>query len=412
MTLKTSATTALAKQLNCLAHLNGISCFATRTTIPTITLRGHQQYCRAKNSRETTASVSSRATHYRSFSTHSTPALFEASCTQRHYSAYHIKESTEELLFPSLPVVDFFANECTKSKPSYVFAHGASGFAKRGRNVPYPSDDYYYSVQIGEDAYFRRPDALGVADGVGGWKGTKSANPALYSRNLMHHAYLELEKFEDVEDPRFYQYDEADPVDILERSYEECMQLAEQEGIVGSCTACLAILRHDELRIANLGDCGISVIRHNNYIFRSEEQQHSFNFPYQLGTSSPDRPKDAQTFTIRVEKGDIVILGSDGLYDNLFDREILSIVCSQLAPYTVPASGSNPSKRLNFEPQRLSDALADNARLVSENRRHVNSPFQNRAMKEGFYFQGGKADDISVIVAVVKDCEDSPDRRL
>lgn len=27
-------------------------------------------------------------------------------------------------------------------------------------------------------------------------------------------------------------------------------------------------------------------------------------------------------------------------------------------------------------------------------------------------FQGGKADDISVIVAIVKDCEDSPDRRL
>lgn len=28
------------------------------------------------------------------------------------------------------------------------------------------------------------------------------------------------------------------------------------------------------------------------------------------------------------------------------------------------------------------------------------------------HIQGGKADDISVIVAIVKDCEDSPDRRL
>lgn len=118
----------------------------------------------------------------------------------------------------------------------------------------------------------------------------------------MHHAYMELERFDNIDDPCFYHYDEADPVSILQKSYEESMQEAQQEGIIGSCTACLAILRHEELRIANLGDCGISVIRHNDYIFRSEEQQHSFNFPYQLGTSSPDRPKDAQVNTICLYK--------------------------------------------------------------------------------------------------------------
>lgn len=63
---------------------------------------------------------------------------------------------------------------------------------------------------------------------------------------------------------------------------------------MGSTTACIVILCQDELRIANIGDCGISVIRRNDYIFRSEEQQHSFNFPYQLGTASFDSPSDAQ----------------------------------------------------------------------------------------------------------------------
>lgn len=132
-----------------------------------------------------------------------------------------------------------------------------------------------------------------------------AANAALYSRKLMHHAYLELERFDNVDDPCFYHYDDADPVSILQRSYEESMQEAQQEGIIGSCTACLAILRHEELRIANLGDCGISVIRHNDYIFRSEEQQHSFNFPYQLGTSSPDRPKDAQVCFVSFYAADL-----------------------------------------------------------------------------------------------------------
>ncbi|KAG0180131.1 hypothetical protein DFQ29_001193 [Apophysomyces sp. BC1021] len=300
-----------------------------------------------------------------------------------------------------------------KQKPSYIFAHAASGYPKRGRKPAVLADsNRYLSVQIGEDAYFRRLDALGVADGVGGWRGNLAANPALYSRKLMHHAYLELERFDNIDDPCFYQYDDADPIDILQRSYEECMQEVQQEGIVGSTTACLAILRHDELRIANLGDCGISVIRHNSYVFRSEEQQHSFNFPYQLGTSSPDRPTDAQAFNVKVEKGDIIILGSDGLYDNLFDKEILHIVRSHVSAYIVPGSDNRPPRLLNFDPQRLSEALASRAKSVSEDKCYADSPFQTRATNEGIYYQGGKADDISVIVAVVKDLEDSPDRRL
>ncbi|KAG0188346.1 hypothetical protein DFQ28_004972 [Apophysomyces sp. BC1034] len=281
-----------------------------------------------------------------------------------------------------------------KQKPSYIFAHAASGYPKRGRKPAVLADsNRYLSVQIGEDAYFRRLDALGVADGVGGWRGN-------------------LERFDNIDDPCFYQYDDADPIDILQRSYEECMQEVQQEGIVGSTTACLAILRHDELRIANLGDCGISVIRHNSYVFRSEEQQHSFNFPYQLGTSSPDRPTDAQAFNVKVEKGDIIILGSDGLYDNLFDKEILHIVRSHVSAYIVPGSDNRPPRLLNFDPQRLSEALASRAKSVSEDKCYADSPFQTRATNEGIYYQGGKADDISVIVAVVKDLEDSPDRRL
>lgn len=49
------------------------------------------------------------------------------------------------------------------------------------------------------------------------------ADAALYSRKLMHHAYLELERFENVEDPYFYKYDQVDPVHILQNSYEKSM---------------------------------------------------------------------------------------------------------------------------------------------------------------------------------------------
>ena len=340
--------------------------------------------------------------------------FFHSSATYNQSNALAFHEESQH--HKSLPLLNFFSKSYAKPVPSYIFAHGASGFAKRQRyttpDLNKNRNEHYYSIQIGEDAYFRRSDALGVADGVGGWTGVSAANAALYSRKLMHHAYLELERFDNVDDPCFYHYDEADPVSILQKSYEESMQEAQQEGFIGSCTACLAILRHEELRIANLGDCGISVIRHNDYIFRSEEQQHSFNFPFQLGTSSPDRPKDAQSFTVAVEKGDIIIMGSDGLFDNLFDREILSIVKSQLSTFTLPGSGNKPPRMLSIEPQKISDALAERAKAVSNSKLNVDSPFQVRAVSEGLYYQGGKADDISVIVAIVKDCEDSPDRRL
>ena len=73
------------------------------------------------------------------------------------------------------------------------------------------------------------------------------------------------------------------------------------KGVIGSSTALIAILREDELRIANLGDCSIGVIRYNEFIFRNEEQQHSFNYPYQLGTNSFDTPQDSQQFTVKIQ---------------------------------------------------------------------------------------------------------------
>jgi protein phosphatase PTC7 len=53
------------------------------------------------------------------------------------------------------------------------------------------------------------------------------------------------------------------------------------------------------------------------------EMQHAFNYPYQIGTHSRDQPmKDAQKFSVGVEQGDIVVVGSDGLMDNLVRSQL------------------------------------------------------------------------------------------
>jgi hypothetical protein len=34
----------------------------------------------------------------------------------------------------------------------------------------------------------------------------------------------------------------------------------------------------------------------------------------------PDTPDQAQNYTVKIQEGDIVIVGSDGLFDNIFDH--------------------------------------------------------------------------------------------
>jgi hypothetical protein len=71
-----------------------------------------------------------------------------------------------------LSIVDYFDPAYIPHKPSYIFNHAASGFAKQGRTICISPEEsnHYFSVQVGEDSYFKRYNALGVADGVGGWR--------------------------------------------------------------------------------------------------------------------------------------------------------------------------------------------------------------------------------------------------
>ncbi|KAF9307497.1 hypothetical protein BGZ91_008426, partial [Linnemannia elongata] len=263
-----------------------------------------------------------------------------------------------------LTPASFFDQPFQNTRHNYVFAHGASGFAKnpnKGPTLTPEEDRAYFSVQVGEDSYFRRHDALGVADGVG-------ANPALYSRKLMHYAFVELEKYDNIEEDAFYDYFNVNPVQILQKSYEQSARDAKKEGLIGSSTACLAILRDDELRIANLGDCGVSIIRRNEFIFRTEEQQHSFNYPYQLGTGSTDSPTDAQVFTVKVESGDIVVMGTDGIFDNLFDEDILEEVgVSGLWSKLASTSSSTIAAISGNKTTTATDAAGSIAKKAGEN---------------------------------------------
>ncbi|KAJ9048476.1 hypothetical protein DSO57_1034752 [Entomophthora muscae] len=292
----------------------------------------------------------------------------------------------------------------TMSKPAYSLISSVAGMAKRP-NVK-TSTETDVGQGFGEDSYFQRHDAIGVADGVGGWS-LNNGNSAFYSRQLMHYALLELNKYDDIDNEEFVGYDSADPKNVLAKCYDRANFDAYMKQIKGSTTALLALLRGDELRVANLGDCGVCVIRNGEFLFRSEEQQHAFNYPYQLGIVGGDNPLSGQRYNLKVKKGDIVIIGSDGLFDNLYDEDILETVQSSLRLQEVGMTAT----RVEIQPALIAERLMLNAREVAENSRNVTSPFSERAAAEGLYHQGGKLDDITVVVGVVWDNEDSPDRR-
>ena len=107
--------------------------------------------------------------------------------------------------------------------------------------------------------------------------------------------------------------------------------------IPGGCTCVLASLAPSaspasssaELRAVNLGDSGFIVVRDGKTVFESPSQQHGFNMPYQLAQISvypdSDDANAADALAVRVQEGDVIVAGSDGLFDNLFNTDIAKV---------------------------------------------------------------------------------------
>lgn len=76
------------------------------------------------------------------------------------------------------------------------------------------------------------------------------------------------------------------------------------------------------LHVANIGDCRLLVWRDGKVVLHTTEQLHDFNYPYQLGARSSVQPTDAAVLTLQLRPGDVIVLGSDGLFDNMTDQQV------------------------------------------------------------------------------------------
>eukprot|EP01117_Protostelium_nocturnum_P014624 TRINITY_DN5585_c0_g1_i1.p1 TRINITY_DN5585_c0_g1~~TRINITY_DN5585_c0_g1_i1.p1 ORF type:complete len:413 (-),score=123.06 TRINITY_DN5585_c0_g1_i1:133-1203(-) len=155
----------------------------------------------------------------------------------------------------------------------------------------------------GEDAFFVSPYAVGVADGVGGWNEI-GIDPSLYSRKMMEGADKSVKEWKEEK--------ELDPVVILREAFD----YVTSHNVIGSTTVCILSVENGFLKAANLGDSGFLLVRGEQIIYRTKEQQFSFNFPYQIGTNSDCLPEShADRINLEVKDGDC----------NRFDNCVYSI---------------------------------------------------------------------------------------
>jgi len=159
------------------------------------------------------------------------------------------------------------------------------------------------------------------------------------------------------------------------------------------------------LHTANLGDSGFLLVRQGKIVHRSEEQQHYFNTPFQLsltpnaesGGFLSDSPESAQTTSIHVQEGDLILVATDGLFDNM-PLELIEKELAQLRQYDQDSI------------QRVCNSIALAASRLAFDRNHM-SPFAEKAKSAlGVDARGGKPDDITVIIAAVTTEDDQQDK--
>jgi serine/threonine protein phosphatase PrpC len=200
---------------------------------------------------------------------------------------------------------------------------------------------------------------------------------------------------------------EPDPVGYLQKAYEKTIHATSEPNLwQGTTTAAGAQLYFKRagpepdaidiplLYVTNLGDSQILVIRPRNseLIYKTQEQWHWFDCPRQLGTNSPDTPREnAVMDKVEIQEDDIVLAMSDGVIDNLWEHEIIANVITSLRNWegdsgaieTIDRNGGSAGgmKYVAEELMKAAKAIATDP--------FAESPFMEHAVEEGLAMEGG-----------------------
>jgi serine/threonine protein phosphatase PrpC len=266
---------------------------------------------------------------------------------------------------------------------------GASNLSLLPKRRLYGNPFETHSIKNGDDAMIVSPNLLGVADGVSGWSGAH-ADSGLFARSFLENiskSFAEL-SHENADD--LTRISEDDLSVRLDECYRESLKVMEREEFKGSSTLLVAMIIDSELKILNIGDSRIFIIREGEIVATNKEQYISSLCPEQVGTTDKVKlPSQVVQYTdFHLQENDLLLLCSDGLTDNLYDDEILRFV----------------NGKLNSDHSNLGEVchqLMIKAKCVAFDNYCV-CPYVEKVNDIGNNFiTGGKLDDISVCLAKV-----------
>eukprot|EP01062_Namystynia_karyoxenos_P031238 TRINITY_DN23189_c0_g1_i1.p1 TRINITY_DN23189_c0_g1~~TRINITY_DN23189_c0_g1_i1.p1 ORF type:complete len:367 (+),score=74.90 TRINITY_DN23189_c0_g1_i1:93-1103(+) len=228
-------------------------------------------------------------------------------------------------------------------------------------------------AHCGEDSFFISDSyvhTIGVADGVGGWR-DMGIDPGQIARQLMHNS-------KEISEGKYIL-----PHWLLAEAYWK-IKYGKEVG-AGSTTACIVCLRDYVVRgddnqqlhkqilySANLGDSGWVLVRDGRIAETSDSQRVQHNTPKQLAMI-PDtlrsdgyienEPYDASISHHDVQSGDVLVLGTDGLWDNLDMPQVEQMVRDHPADRGIAELSRALVERCIFRPRKPDDVTIVVARV-------------------------------------------------
>ena len=299
----------------------------------------------------------------------------------------------------------------------------------------YPKPAREYVTLCGEDSVASRRwnkyASLSVADGLGGIN-DGTFGTAVLAESLASNVLLASEQFENRTDA------ESMKETIID-AYLDSTPIVNHYKGASTLAFGLIDLETGLLSTINLGDSAILVIRNDTPVFKTRIFQHTFNTPGKLfydprldmepnfdNVAAELENIRAEYFQLQV--GDIIVAGSDGLFDNAYDIEIIrtfqemkrlfdnvtrskqveaNVLVRTLVEYTKANSHGDRNHTLsNWSSQRPFFKELEQFLARCFQRPDLCSPSDlQRADAMSRYheygYMGGKEDDISIIVGIV-----------
>lgn len=270
-------------------------------------------------------------------------------------------------------------------------------------------------LKCGEDSFSIAENGneivLGVADGVGSWSSC-GIDPSVFSQTIMYHV-SEITQSPSEEFKSGPDRTKA----LIHEAYSRLLEdfKSGRKKPLGSSTVCVVLISKEtgNLKFGNHGDSGFVILSpaadssagsaaaQYRIKFKSESQQHSFNYPYQLANVPKgeyfrdEKHLTASDVTLNknnsVQAGDIVLVYTDGVSDNIHDCDLEKLVTDS---YSANSSDSEIA-------YKIAQDVAFKARELSE-KAEGESPFAMEANKiSRRKYQGGKEDDITIVAAII-----------